>query len=429
MRIAVSGRTRDGASATRIAANGSAVTRKRGPGVSAAERQVVAGVVVEERDGHDRDAHRDLRPEAPAAERQQPERDEDEPGRQPEQPARPDQQVDEDLGLRDRDAQDPLAHALGEPAAEEVVVAEAERAPERDGVVREQQRGGQDPADPDQDGRPEVDAAEDRHPRAAPAAGIRPRDQRVDAEDRDAQRARHVGQDRPAAQEPREDREPRAVAGAALARPPQRVERGEQEERRRGVAEQHRCERERDRAEAVAHGDDQRPDLPDGGAQEPEQEHGEDRGQEAAGDERHDRDRGLLVGDALPRERRDAEQHRVGRDRDERRAGRLVRVVMPVAEGLVARVVLEPVDLRRAVLDDRPHQVVPAVLVPGRDLLEVAEAEQEAEEHVVQLAPGRDAQPPPAGIRRGRWGRVRPRDLGGRGVVRLALGFHASRAF
>jgi hypothetical protein len=156
----------------------------------------------------------------------------------------------------------------------------------------------------------------------------------------------------------------------------QQVEGGEEEERRRGVAEVHGREREGDGAEGVAKGDHHRPPLANDGEKEPDHEHGQQGGGYAADDEGEHLDGLARIWRRLVRRDADQAHGGVGRDSKKRRSRRLVRVVVAVVAGLVAGVVLGLVDLGGVVIHDRGDEVVTAVLVPDRQLVEEAEAEE-----------------------------------------------------
>ena len=167
------------------------------------------------------------------------------------------------------------------------------------------------------------------------------------------------------------------------------------------MPEVHRGEREGDRAQPVGQGHDEGPRLAHRRPEEAqEQEHDQD-GRDAADEEGQGPDGRPLVRRPGARGVVHRRQHEVGRDAEERGTGRLVRVVVPGVEGVVAGVALEPVDAGGAVLHQGPDQVVPAVLVPGGQLLEEAVAEQQRQGQD-DLAPGRCAQARPPTRRHGR---------------------------
>jgi hypothetical protein len=170
------------------------------------------------------------------------------------------------------------------------------------------------------------------------------------------------------------------------------------------VTEEHRGERKRDRAESIPKTDQQRPSFAHGRPQQTKQQ-------------QDDQDRGnptLNKGQRLDggQRVRCPSSGRGGSEREEpidwhsqeRRPGRLVRVVVPVVEGLVPGVLFQTVDSSCPVLDERSNKVVAAVLIPGRNLSEEAITEQQGKpDNDLATGPGIEAYPSAPGVRGGSW--------------------------
>jgi hypothetical protein len=163
------------------------------------------------------------------------------------------------------------------------------------------------------------------------------------------------------------------------------------------VTEEHRGEGEGDGAEPVAEADHQRPPLAHRRTQEAQEQHHQQDREDATLDERQGLHRRGWVWRARARRVEGGREQQVDGHPDQGSARRLVGVVVPVVERLVARVLVVPVDPGRTILDQRPHEVVAAVLVPGRHLPEEAVAEQERQrQDDLAASPSIDTGPPAA---------------------------------
>ena len=77
------------------------------------------------------------------------------------------------------------------------------------------------------------------------------------------------------------------------------------------------------------------------------------------------------------RQRGDTAEQGVHWGSQQRTAGRLVRVVVAVIKGLVARILVIGIDARAVVVYERQHEIVPTVFIRPGDLAEEAVAEDE----------------------------------------------------